>query len=48
MYSLGAVVYATRRPDPVPDVFGYHEIFHTLVIAAGLLFYLAIARVVVA
>ncbi len=36
-YSLGAVVYAVRRPDPFPRVFGYHEIFHALVIvAAGL------------
>ena len=46
VYSLGAVVYSTRRPDPVPEVFGYHEIFHALVITAGLLFYVAIARVV--
>ncbi|WP_242346410.1 PAQR family membrane homeostasis protein TrhA [Anaeromyxobacter terrae] len=36
-YSLGAVVYAARRPDPFPRVFGYHEIFHALVVvAAGL------------
>jgi hemolysin III len=48
LYSLGAVVYATRRPDPVPAVFGYHEVFHALVIAAGLVFYVAIARVVTA
>jgi hemolysin III len=47
VYSLGAVVYSTRRPDPVPDVFGYHEIFHALVITAGLLFYVAIAEVVI-
>ena len=31
---MGAVVYATRRPDPRPATFGYHEIFHSLVIAA--------------
>ena len=37
LYTLGAVVYAVRRPDPVPSVFGYHEIFHTLVIAAAAL-----------
>ncbi|MDP9335850.1 MAG: hemolysin III family protein [Actinomycetota bacterium] len=48
VYSLGAVVYSTRRPDPVPAVFGYHEVFHALVIAAGLVFYAAIVRVVVA
>jgi hypothetical protein len=28
IYSLGALVYALRRPDPVPAVFGYHEVFH--------------------
>jgi hemolysin III len=47
VYSLGAVVYSTRRPDPAPAVFGYHEVFHALVIAAGLVFYAAIVRVVV-
>ncbi|HEY5477891.1 MAG TPA: hemolysin III family protein [Tepidiformaceae bacterium] len=33
LFSLGSVVYALRRPDPFPRVFGYHEIFHLLVIA---------------
>lgn len=36
LYSVGAVVYAARRPDPAPAVFGYHEIFHVLVIAAAI------------
>jgi hemolysin III len=36
LYSLGGVAYATRRPDPVPGVFGYHEVFHLCtVVAAG-------------
>jgi hemolysin III len=35
LYSIGAIVYATRRPDPAPAVFGYHEIFHAFVIAAA-------------
>jgi hypothetical protein len=35
LYSVGAVIYATRRPDPFPRIFGYHEIFHALVIAAA-------------
>ncbi len=35
LYTLGAVVYAARRPDPLPTVFGYHEVFHALVIAAS-------------
>lgn len=47
VYSLGAGVYAARRPDPLPAVFGFHEIFHALVIGAGLIFYVAIARVIV-
>lgn len=32
-FTVGAVVYAVRRPDPAPLVFGYHEVFHALVIA---------------
>ena len=48
VYSIGARVYSTRRPDPLPAAFGFHEVFHALVIAAGLLFYVAIARVVTA
>ena len=35
IYSLGAVVYALRRPDPFPRVFGYHEVFHAIVIIAS-------------
>lgn len=36
IYTVGAVVYAKRRPDPRPTVFGYHEVFHALVIIAVL------------
>lgn len=35
LYSAGAFVYAMRRPDPFPAVFGFHEIFHLLVVAAA-------------
>ena len=42
-YTAGAIVYARRRPDPLPAVFGYHEIFHTLVIAAVACQYAAVA-----
>jgi hemolysin III len=45
-YTLGAVAYARRRPDPFPTVFGYHEVFHALVIAAVALQYAAVALVV--
>jgi hemolysin III len=34
LYTAGALVYALKRPDPFPEVFGYHELFHALVIAA--------------
>jgi hemolysin III len=42
-YSVGAAVYALRRPDPVPAVFGYHEVFHLLVIAGVAAHFLAIS-----
>ena len=43
LYTAGAVVYALQRPDPAPAVFGYHEVFHVLVIAAALLQFVAVA-----
>ena len=43
LYTVGAVVYARRSPDPVPAVFGYHEVFHLLVIVAAGLQYAVIA-----
>jgi hemolysin III len=43
LYTAGAVVYATQRPDPSPRVFGYHEVFHALVIAAAAAQFAAIA-----
>lgn len=36
LYSVGAAVYAVQRPDPWPQTFGYHEVFHLLVIGGGL------------
>jgi len=45
-YSIGAVIYARKRPDPVPAVFGYHEVFHALVVAAASFHFAAIADVV--
>jgi len=43
-YSLGAVVYALRRPDPFPRVFGYHEVFHAMVIVAAALHLVVVAK----
>jgi hemolysin III len=42
-YSAGAAVYALRRPDPAPATFGYHEVFHLLVIAGVAADFLAIS-----
>ena len=46
LYTVGAVVFARQRPDPWPAVFGYHELFHVLVIAGAAL-HLAAVRFVV-
>ncbi len=46
LYTVGALVYARRRPDPVPAVFGYHEIFHVLVLVACATHYAAVWRIV--
>jgi hemolysin III len=35
LYTLGALAYASHRPDPWPRVFGYHEVFHLATIAAA-------------
>ncbi len=43
LYTAGAVVYAVQRPNPSPAVFGYHEIFHLLVIAAAIAHFSAVA-----
>ncbi len=45
-YSIGALIYVLRRPNPVPDVFGYHEIFHALVIVASVCHFTAVLGVV--
>jgi hemolysin III len=43
LYTVGAVIYARRRPDPLPAVFGYHELFHAMTIAGAGLHYAVIA-----
>jgi hemolysin III len=43
LYTAGALVYARQRPDPVPMVFGYHEVFHAFVVAAAACQYAAVA-----
>jgi hemolysin III len=43
LYTAGAVVYATQRPDPNPAIFGYHEVFHLFVVAAAVAHFSAVA-----
>jgi len=47
LYTAGGVIYATHRPDPRPQVFGYHEVFHVLVVIALALHWSAVAVVAV-
>jgi len=42
-YSAGALVYAQRRPNPFPGVFGYHEVFHALTVLGASLHFAALA-----
>jgi hemolysin III len=46
LYSLGAVVHATQWPNPFPATFGFHEIFHVLVVAAAVTQFVAVSFVV--
>lgn len=43
LYTIGAIVYATKRPDLVPNRFGFHELFHLFVVAAAAAHYAAVA-----
>ena len=45
-YILGAIFYSVQRPNPIPGVFGYHELFHLLVVVAAAMHFVAIAQVV--
>lgn len=44
LYTTGAIVYARRRPDPVPAVFGFHEVYHAFVIGGSVCHYAVILR----
>lgn len=43
LHSIGAVIYAKKRPDPWPTVFGFHEVFHAFVIAGIACHYVVVA-----
>lgn len=42
LYTIGAIIYLFRRPDPFPRIFGFHELFHLFVIAGSAAFVLVI------
>jgi hemolysin III len=42
VYTLGGIVYALKRPNPSPDVFGFHEVFHLCTLVAATCHYVAI------
>ena len=46
VFTVGAFIYLTRWPDPWPDVFGYHEVFHLVIIAGCAVHFAAVARLV--
>lgn len=46
LYTLGALIYWRKTPDPLPGVFGYHEVFHLLVVCAGALHFVAVTGIV--
>jgi hemolysin III len=46
LYSAGGLVYAVQRPDPAPRWFGFHEVFHSLTLAAYAVHYVAISLAV--
>ncbi len=45
-YTVGALIYARRKPDPIPDVFGFHEVFHACTVVGAGLQFIAIAFVI--
>ena len=47
-YSVGAVIYALKRPNPTPGTFGFHEIFHVMILAGAVLHYIPVYMAVAA
>ncbi|MBI9104950.1 MAG: hemolysin III family protein [Spirochaetales bacterium] len=46
LYSIGAVIYAMKKPNPFPGFFGFHEIFHIFILAATVVLYILVYRIV--
>jgi hemolysin III len=46
LYSFGAIIYASKRPNPFPPHFGFHEIWHLFVLAGSISHFLSIATLI--
>lgn len=46
LYSIGGLVYGLKRPNPIPRWFGFHEVFHSLVIAAFIVHYVGVSLII--
>ena len=46
LYSLGALIYGLKRPNPIPRWFGFHEVFHSFVIAAFAVHYVGVSMII--
>ena len=46
-YSIGAVIYAIKKPDPFPGIFGFHEIFHIFILGGVVLHYFMVYSVII-
>lgn len=47
LYTIGAIVYSAKWPNPFPRVLGFHEVFHALVVGAVVVHYVLVARLVI-
>jgi hemolysin III len=45
-YSVGALIYVLKKPNPIPGIYGFHEIFHTLVLVANSLYFVMIYKII--
>lgn len=47
-YSIGALIYALKKPHPAPGIFGFHEIFHVMILAGAILHYVPVYMAIAA
>jgi hemolysin III len=47
IYSTGALIYALKKPNPLPGIYGFHEIFHTMVFVANAIYFVMIFKIII-